>query len=413
MICKLIGIACLLVLLSQAPYAKAQEQTEAEQTPLGAKRLSIGSTAPSLDIEHWISDANGQRTAVKEFEPGQVYLLEFWGTWCGACIANMPELVDLQKKYLDRGVTIIGVTDEEMEEVKPFLKKKCHHDESLTYGELTSSYCLVADPDGSVFDDYMRGVQRRSFPTVAIIGKTGLIEYIGSANGLGTSLESIVNGTWDREERRKEQDANLAGRKIMYQVHDLCKNGNVEEANDLLDRKVENADQGLRTVSYQIQLASVGRNKEKPDMWSKLEQELIEKTTESMRWHSNRFSFLLENRPALCLKPFQQIRDSYTSSPPNQINLAWKVYLVSTEKDDMEPRLIGAAKQLAKSVSDNAPDNAIYLDVYAHLLFAAGETEASVRTFEKALETSNETNRAEIESDFKEILRAIDKLTIG
>ena len=407
MIRKLIQIACLL-LVANTSRAIAQEEV-AKDIATSSERLSIGSKAPELDVEHWISDADGKRTAFKEFEPGHVYLLEFWGTWCGACISSMPELVVLQQKYIDRDVTVIGVTDEELELVTPFLAKNCHHDESLTYRELTSSYCLVVDSDGSVFDDYMRGIERRSFPTVAIVGKTGLIEYIGSANGLENSLKSVVNGTWDRDARRIEQDANLAARKIMYQVHDLCKKGNVDEANDLLDQKVASADQGLRTASYQMQLASFARNKTNPDTWSKLERELIAKTTESMRWHSNRFSFLLRNRPSLCLEFFQQIAEDYASSPSNQINLAWKVYLVSAENDDIDPQLISAAKQLAKTVSDSSPDNAMYLDVYAHLLFAAGEKEASVKTFEMALKVAGDANRAEIENDYNEILKLISK----
>jgi thiol-disulfide isomerase/thioredoxin len=40
---------------------------------------------------------------------GKVVLLHFWGTWCGPCRAENPHLVDLYKKYHERGFEIVSV----------------------------------------------------------------------------------------------------------------------------------------------------------------------------------------------------------------------------------------------------------------------------------------------------------------
>ena len=40
---------------------------------------------------------------------GKVVLVEFWGTWCGPCLAYHPELERLYEKYRDRGLQFLSV----------------------------------------------------------------------------------------------------------------------------------------------------------------------------------------------------------------------------------------------------------------------------------------------------------------
>ena len=77
-----------------------------------AKNWGLDREAPALDIEHWIQDGNGFFKPVKKFEAGKVYVIEFWATWCGPCIASMPHLAELQNKYRGRDVQVISVSDE-------------------------------------------------------------------------------------------------------------------------------------------------------------------------------------------------------------------------------------------------------------------------------------------------------------
>ena len=74
-------------------------------------------TAPRAEIakDFALEDLSGHTVSLSSFR-GKVVLLNFWATWCGACLAETPDLVELQKRHRDDlivlGISLDGAPDE-------------------------------------------------------------------------------------------------------------------------------------------------------------------------------------------------------------------------------------------------------------------------------------------------------------
>jgi thiol-disulfide isomerase/thioredoxin len=193
-----------------------------------ADQLTIGSSAPPLEIEHWLSG----KEPITEFEAGKVYVVEFWATWCGPCVASIPHLRELQERH-GESVTVISVSDEAPATIEEFLERK--QGES-TYREITSGYWLATDPDGSVKRDYMRAADQHGIPTAFLVGKTGEIEWIGHPMRIDDPVSRVVDGTWDRDAYARQRDEEKEIRRKLGLAAALAKAGRVDEAMAAIDK---------------------------------------------------------------------------------------------------------------------------------------------------------------------------------
>ncbi|MEN9722175.1 MAG: hypothetical protein RJB38_161 [Pseudomonadota bacterium] len=70
--------------------------------------LKVGSTLPDLELYR----PDGSKARLSEMMK-TVTLINFWATWCEACIEEMPSLVKFHQTYRDRGVEVLGINLDE------------------------------------------------------------------------------------------------------------------------------------------------------------------------------------------------------------------------------------------------------------------------------------------------------------
>lgn len=157
---RMITISLLLIILTsctkEKEVLKVEEPVKTDiYLDAGINKVSKVQQAPDFQL----NNINGEPLSLSDFK-GQVILLNFWASWCGPCISEMPSIETLYKETKDSDIKIIAVNiGESVETAGNFIKDKGYTFETLF------------DPDNKIATLY--GV--RSIPTTYIIDKNGNI----------------------------------------------------------------------------------------------------------------------------------------------------------------------------------------------------------------------------------------------
>jgi thiol-disulfide isomerase/thioredoxin len=150
-------------------------------SPVTAAKL--GDPAAPLTIKNWVKGKPVDVTDGKN-----VYVVEFWATWCGPCRTSIPHLTEVQKKFRDKGVIFVGVSDEDVEKVKPFVEKMGDKME----------YTVACDDERKTSQGYMAAYGQNGIPTAFVVGKNGKVLWFGHPMAeLEETLEQVLEGKYD------------------------------------------------------------------------------------------------------------------------------------------------------------------------------------------------------------------------
>jgi len=169
------------------------------QTPPGP-----GDKAPPITLDALTNAPEGAQANWDAWSTGTT-VIEFWGTWCGPCVAAIPHINELHEEFAPKGVNFLSVTYEEPEVTNRFQERMKLH----TW--------IGHDMDESMVDAYAV----RGWPTTFIVRDGTIIARTHPSALTKERLATIVQGNEDphaaREQQGKKPDGQLGpdGRPIL------------------------------------------------------------------------------------------------------------------------------------------------------------------------------------------------------
>ncbi|MGL6225386.1 MAG: TlpA family protein disulfide reductase [Thermoguttaceae bacterium] len=145
-------------------YAKSKfedDVTYSKKLQGAARRLGLpGNPMPFVGVT-----PNGTKINSNDFKD-KVVLVDFWASWCQPCLASIPVLKDLYKKYRGQGFEIVGVNvDNTPQDLQKYVDK-----EIIPWTQICDS--SLSEKGGKKISDYY-GVTE--LPTLILIGKNGKV----------------------------------------------------------------------------------------------------------------------------------------------------------------------------------------------------------------------------------------------
>ena len=102
------ALAGSLVLLAGAFLPGCTEQKPSPALPPNVAQVLTVSGRDGLAPQFTWKDSDGKDVSFDETR-GKVTLVNFWATWCAPCKKELPDLVELSRKYAGRGFKVMGV----------------------------------------------------------------------------------------------------------------------------------------------------------------------------------------------------------------------------------------------------------------------------------------------------------------
>jgi thiol-disulfide isomerase/thioredoxin len=136
--------------------------------PLFALAVAPAADPPKIDAQEVRFEAvDAALTAAK----GKVVVIDFWATWCAPCVKKFPRLVEWDKKYRDKGLLVISVSDDKAGPPGTYDKQKVLN--FLGDQKATFTHFIKSEPKKDEDKFAKRFGMEGGVPFLAIFGKDG------------------------------------------------------------------------------------------------------------------------------------------------------------------------------------------------------------------------------------------------
>jgi len=164
----LLAIAAAVAFVVLVTWLPIERDGSSSSSLTSAGGCSAGAKAANLDFT--IKDMDGRDVRLAGFK-GKVVLINFWATWCSPCLVEIPSFVELQAKYRDQGLVIVGISvDDPIEKLKPFAQ------------EFQMNYPVLAGSDRNDVQEAYGPIL--GIPVSVLISRNGLVcsRFVGGAS---------------------------------------------------------------------------------------------------------------------------------------------------------------------------------------------------------------------------------------
>lgn len=156
--------------------------------------VTIGDPAPAFRPTSFLAG-----TPFSGFDEGTAYVVEFSGTGCVPCIAEIPHLEELKKKH--PSVKFVAVFSEPADDVREFLKGPG--------AKMTPS--VACDADGTLYKGWVSDAGFVGVPQVFLVGPDGRVAWIGHPTEIDGPLARVAGGEpLDTDQRLRATLAQLS-----------------------------------------------------------------------------------------------------------------------------------------------------------------------------------------------------------
>ena len=153
-------LTVMLLLSACAPIPAPAEATAVPEATAAPEAKSTEAAETASDaVEFSLTTLTGGTLDQTVFSDHKLVMVNYWATWCGPCVGEIPDLVKLNKDYANKGFIIVGVLtgDDDIEGAKKFIE-----DQKVDYPVVT--------PEDFFFD---QGAEISAIPTTMFFDTTG------------------------------------------------------------------------------------------------------------------------------------------------------------------------------------------------------------------------------------------------